>query len=427
MGFKISRRRLIKGAGVLGAGAVLAACAPATAPAAKVSGKVTYWHHYTSESEFAGLKAGEQLFAKAYPDAQVESLNIPNADFMAKFTLAVQGGGKPDTTMISSDRVPDMVGMGGLVDLTDRINKWEQKKNFPAKFYDAATINGKMYGVPSFMFVDWMYYRKDWFDEKGVKAPTTLDEMFDAAVKMTDPAKGRFGFGMRGGAGGQGLVVQVIRAFGSPIVDASGKAALDIAKTTDALKWYSELYTKAKAVPPSVTNDSFRQILEAFQTGKTAMLWHHTGSLADVQSFLGTDGAKFMSIPRPKGPAAVVNDVSPSYNGIVDKKNEEAAWAWVNFWGQKDAQIALMEKTGYVPSNSEAAKDERITKNPYYTAAFSALSTGTTAPQFAGQPGWQNSVVLPTFQRVLLGEVTPAAAAQTLAKGLEDAIAGKLK
>jgi len=39
----------------------------------------------------------------------VNSENVPNADFMAKFTLAVQGGGKPEATMISSVRLPDMV------------------------------------------------------------------------------------------------------------------------------------------------------------------------------------------------------------------------------------------------------------------------------------------------------------------------------
>ncbi len=427
----ITRRQFLKGTAVTGAGLAMAACAtpaPTAAPAKKVSGNITYWHHYTSESEMAGLKEGAEMYMKKYTEAKVESLTVPNADFMAKFTLAVQGGsGKPDTTMISADRVPDMVGMGGLQDLTERIKAWPDKKNFPDKYFNAATINGKIYGIPSFMFVDWMYYRKDWFDEKGLKPPTTFDEMFDAAVKMTDPAKGRFGFGMRGGAGGQGLVVQVIRAFGSPLVQ-DGKAALDVAKTTEALKWYSELHTKAKAVPPSVTNDSFRQIMEGFQTEKTAMLWHHTGSLADVMGFLGKDGKKFMSIPRPKGPAALINDISPSYNGIVDdKKNPEAAWAWLTHWADKDTGIMLMEKTGYVPSNQEAAKDERITKNPYYTAAFKALEIGTTAPQFAGQPAWQSSVVLPTFQRILLGEVTPAAGAATLAKGLEDAIAGKLK
>jgi len=45
----------------------------------------------------------------------VNSENVPNADFMANFTLAVQGGGKPETTMISSVRLPDH-GHHGRVD-----------------------------------------------------------------------------------------------------------------------------------------------------------------------------------------------------------------------------------------------------------------------------------------------------------------------
>jgi multiple sugar transport system substrate-binding protein len=425
----VTRRRFVQGAATLAGGAALSVAGRRSAAAQdKLRGKIAYWHHYTSESEMDGLKTGTEMFQKKHPELTVESLTVPNADFMAKFTLAVQGGrGKPDTTMIAAERVPDMVGMGGLQDITARVARWDMKRNFPDSRFESARLEGKTYGVPSFMFVDWMYYRTDWFQEKGIKPPTTFAEFYDAAVKLTDPAKGRYGFGMRGGGGGQGLIVQVIRAFGSPIVDGAGKAALDVGKTTEALRWYSELHTKAKAVPPSVANDSYRQLMEAFRTGKTAMVWHHTGSLAEVQGDLGKDGKKFMSIARPRGPAAHVNDVAPSYNGIVDRKQEEAGWAWLTHWADKDTQIMLMEKTGYVPSNVEAAKDERITKNPYYVAAFRALETGTTAPQFPGQPGWQSRVVLPTFQRILLGEVTPAQGAETLARGLEQAIAGTLK
>ena len=86
----------------------------------------------------AGLKAGAESYAAKYPGASVESVTIPNADFMAKFTLAVQGGGKPDTTMLAADRVPDMVGMGGLTDLTGAIARWDQKANFPADRFKAA-------------------------------------------------------------------------------------------------------------------------------------------------------------------------------------------------------------------------------------------------------------------------------------------------
>ena len=425
----LSRRTFLKAAAAVGAGAAVGggpARSSMAAPASAPTGKITYWHHYTSESEMAGLKTGAEMFEAKYPGAKIESVTIPNADFMAKFTLAVQGGGKPNTTMVAADRVPDMVGMGGLTDLTGAIARWDQKNNFPADRYKAATVDGKIYGVPSFMFVDWMYYRTDWFAEKGLRPPSTFNDFFKAAVALTDPAKGRWGFGMRGGAGGQGMVVQVIRAFGSPIVDGQGKGALDIKKTTEALEWYTSLATKAKAVPPSVTNDSFRQIMEAFRTGKTGMVWHHTGSLADVQADLGADGKKFMSLARPRGPAAFINDVAPSYNGIVDGSNPEASWAWLTHWASADTQIMLMQKTGYVPSNAAAARDRRITANPYYRAAIQALQRGTVAPQFQGQPAWQSKVVLPTFQRMLLGEMTPAQGAEEFAKGLDKAIAGTL-
>jgi multiple sugar transport system substrate-binding protein len=430
---KVSRRTFLKATAVAGASAAVGAgaarsavAAPAAAPAAAPSGAISYWHHYTSESEMAGLKAGVESFQAKYSGAKVETVTIPNADFMAKFTLSVQGGGKPDTTMVAADRVPDMVGMGGLVDLTDAIKRWDGRRNFPADRFKAATVDGKIYGIPSFMFVDWMYYRVDWFADKGLRPPTTFDDFFKAAVALTDPAKGRWGFGMRGGGGGQGMVVQVIRAFGSPIVDGQGNGALDIKKTTEALDWYTSLHTKAKAVPPSVTNDSYRQMMEAFRTGKTGMIWHHTGSLAEAQGDLGTDGKKFMSLPRPRGPGAFINDVAPSYNGIVDGKNPEASWAWLTHWADLDTQIMLMQKTGYVPSNAAAARDRRITGNPYYRAAIQALQRGTIAPQFQGQPAWQSKVVLPTFQRILLGELTPAQGADELAKGLDKAIDGTL-
>ena len=41
-----------------------------------------------------------------------------------------------------------------------------------------------------------------------------------------------------------------------------------------------------KAVPPSAPNDGFRQIIEGFQTGQTAMIYHHTGSYQDIASKL---------------------------------------------------------------------------------------------------------------------------------------------
>ena len=438
------RRDFLTATAMTGSGLLLAACAPqavappgasssaptaASAPAATpnpsaLTGTVSYWHTFTSQSEMDGLAKVTKAFKDKYPNVTVNSENVPNADFMAKFTLAVQGGGKPETTMISSVRLPDMAAMGGLVDLTSRVATWDQRQYLPDERFKDATINGKIYGVPSFAFIDWMYYRADWFKEAGLAPPKTFDEFQNAAIKLTDPSKNRFGFGMRGAGGGEGMVIAVIRSFGSPIVDDKGQPAMDRQKATDALRWFSELFTKHKAVPPSVTNDSFQQIMTGFTTGQTAMLWHHTGSLIDVGTALGADSGKFGTLPRPAGPAAHIADVSYSYNGMSDPKNADADWAWIDHWAQSDTQITFLESTGYFPSSTKVAEDARVQKNPYYAAAIETLKFGGPAPAFAGSSNWGLTVVLPNFQRVLLGEIKPEEAIDNMMKGLDKAVKG---
>jgi multiple sugar transport system substrate-binding protein len=441
------RRDFLRTSAVAGSGLLVAACAPqavappgapasgaaapttAAAPAATIApaaltGTVSYWHTFTSQSEMDGLAKVTKAFNAKYPKVTVNSENVPNADFMAKFTLAVQGGGKPETTMISSTRLPDMVTMGGLIDLTSRVATWDQRQYLPPERFKDSTINGKIYGVPSFAFVNWMYYRADWFKDAGLAPPKTFDDFQNAAIKLTDPSKNRFGFGMRGAGGGEGLLIEVIRSFGSPIVDDKGQPAMDRQKATDAVTWYSELFTKHKVVPPSVTNDSFQQIMTGFTTGQTAMLWHHTGSLIDVSTALGADSGKFGTLTRPTGPAAHIADVSYSYNGMSDPKNADADWAWLDFWAQPDTQIAFLESTGYFPSSTTVADDARVQKNPYYSAAIETLKFGGPAPAFAGSSNWGSTVVLPTFQRVLLGEIKPEEGVDLMMKGLDKAVKG---
>src|SRR5216684_1915197 len=377
------RRDFLRASGLAGTGLLVAACAPqavappgvsssaaptaASGPAPTIAptaltGTVSYWHTFTSQSEMDGLDKVTKAFNQKYPKVVVNSENVPNADFMAKFTLAVQGGGKPETTMISSVRLPDMVTMGGLIDITARVAAWDQRQYLPDARFKDATVNGKIYGVPSFAFVSWMYYRADWFKEAGLAPPKTFDDFLNAAIKLTDTSKNRFGFGMRGAGGGEGLLIEVIRSFGSPIVD---------------------------------------------DKGQTAMIWHHTGSLIDVGTGLGADSGKFGTLMRPSGPAAHIADVSYSYNGMSDPKNAEADWAWIDHWAQPDTQITFLESTGYFPSSTKVVDDARIQNNPYYAAAIETLKFGGPAPAFAGSSNWGSTVVLPNFQRVLLGEIKP--------------------
>ncbi len=427
----LSRRDFLKIMGASSAGMALLSTLPAFAQDAtaaatmavntSVSGDINYWHHFTSDQEFEALEAIMALFAQAYPNVKLTQENIPNADFMAKFTAAVAADSRPDTTMISQDRFADMIGMNGLVDLTDRINSWDLKPTFPDSTWTGVTADGKIYGVPAFTFVNWMYYRKDWFEEAGIaEPPKTLEDFRQVAIKLTDASKNRYGFGLRGGGGGQGFLVDLLQAFGSPLIDADGKASIDRDKAIEAIKFYSGLFTTDKVVPPSAPGDSFRQIMEAFKTGQTAMIWHHTGSLADLQATLGD---KLGTAVMPTGPVGNLSDVSYLYNGVMKEDHMDAAWAWISFWGQPDPAIALLEKTGYFPASSAVTNDPRITGNPLYTAAIESVKIGHLPPSFVGLPDWSANVLLPAFQKVLVGDATVEAAVDEIIDGLNKAIA----
>jgi multiple sugar transport system substrate-binding protein len=415
---RLHRRDLLRLAAVGGLGGALALRGLGRA-GAQASGEISYWHHFTSETEQAGMTRVLEQFSAANPGVTVTPENIPNADYMAKFTSASLAGSLPDTAMVAVDRLPDMWGMEGVQPLTDRIDAWELKDAFPESVWNGATIEGDIYGLPAFMFVDWLYYRKDWFEEAAIAGPpTTVQEFVDAAIALTDPSRGRFGFGMRGGDGGEGMAIQMMQAFGSPIADESGCAALDVAKAAEGLKAYTDLFTVHNASPPSTPGDSFSQIMQAFKTGQTGMIWHHTGSLTEVVDALGES---VMTAVRPAGPAGLVGTIAPLFNGMTSDANADASWAWLTQWGQIDSEIAFLEETGYFPPNTQVADSETVKNNPLYAAAVETLGIAALPPQFPGYPGWSKQSVLPLFQQVLLGDKTAEEAADEMAIGLETA------
>ena len=400
--------------------ALAASTAASFAARAQSPAKLTYWHHFTAQEEFAGLQKVMALFHQRFPGVVLTQENIPNPEYMPKFIAAVMAKSRPDISMVYTERLPDMLAADGLVDITERVNGWKNKAFFPADRWLGATSKGKIWGVPAFAIVDWTYYRKDWFAEAGIAGPpATLDEFVAAAKKLTNPSKNRYGFGMRGGTGGAPIIVDIIESFGSKFV-VDGKNAMDRDKTIAAIKWYSELATVHKVVPPSVTNDGFRQIMESFKAGQTAMTWHHTGSL--VELIRGMKPEQFGTAAKPAGPAALVARLSYLYNGLMKKDNEQAAWDWISFWAEPDPSIAFLTETGYFPASTETAKDVRITGNPLFKPAVETLGFGSPVPAFPGYAGWSQTVVLPEFQKILVGQSTPAKATDAILKGLDAAL-----
>jgi multiple sugar transport system substrate-binding protein len=107
----------------------------------------------------------------------------------------------------------------------------------------------------------------------------------------------------------------------------------------------------------------------------------------------------------------------------MKEENADAAWNWLGFWGETDAAIAFLEKTGYFPVSEAVASDPRITGNTAYDAAVATQKFGILPPQFIGYGGWAQKIVLPEFQKVLIGGQTVEQCVDTIIKELEKVLA----
>jgi multiple sugar transport system substrate-binding protein len=341
---------------------------------------------------------------------------------MTKYITAVQAKSGPDALMVTAARLADMARIGGLVDITTRAKAWPDFTDTPAAVNAALALNGSQWGLPVFAFIDWGYYRSDFFAAKGIKkAPTTLEEFRLTAIELTDPSKKVYGFGMRGGAGGGGFITKLMHAFNGPIYDPkTRKATLELDAAVDALRFWVRLGTKDKCIPPTAAGDGYAQQMGAFKAGGTAMILHHTGSYVEITTPLKAE-IEVKTFEFPKGPKAGMASVSPLGNGLFKgTSNPDAGFEWISYWGSKKAQVDFLQATGYWPTATGAANDPFIKNTAGFRTAESVLKTGWTAYTFPGVENWEINTILPNVQKALNETITPEQAARIIWTELRD-------
>jgi multiple sugar transport system substrate-binding protein len=272
------------------AAATAAAAAPTPAPTATpaplpegAAGKLTVIHR-TEYFEVVQQKFRDSVtqFAK---DQGVQ-LDISTAnpevfgDFMAKMQAAVQAGVPPDLGYHTLS-IPQMVSLDIVEDVSDVVDEAVKKYGdvVPVTAAKNAKIDGKWWAVPFMSQTGGWFARKDVFEAAGIDVSTldTLDKRRDAALKISDPSKKMWGWGLtiNKSGDGHGFIVDVIQAFGGAFVDKSGqKVVFNSPESVAAVKWLQETYTSDKykpMLPPGVESWTDTNNNEAYLAGTIAL------------------------------------------------------------------------------------------------------------------------------------------------------------
>ena len=247
------------------------------------AGQLTVIHKTEYFAEVQNLfKEDVTKFAAAKGVKLDISTSNPEAfgDFMAKMAAAVQAGNPPDLGYHVLS-VPQMHNLDIVEDVSDIVEKAVGLYGdvVPAIAQFNAKLDDKWWAVPFISVTGAWFARKDVFEAAGidVKSLDTWDKRRDAALKVSNPDKKMWGWGMtiNKSGDGHGLIVGVIQSFGGTFTDESGqKVTFNSPETVAAVEWLKETYTSDKykpMLPPGVESWTDPSNNEAYLAGTVAM------------------------------------------------------------------------------------------------------------------------------------------------------------
>lgn len=218
----------------------------------------------------------------------------------------------------------------------------------------AETVDGALTGIPIVTEQEIIYYRKDLFEEAGIKVPTTTEELEEAANFFNDPANGFFGFVARGQR--SPAVTQFssfLYSFGGNF-DVNGQATLNTPEAIAAFTFYGNMLRNYG--PPGVLNMSWPQALAIFAQGNAAMYTDasvfYSNMLDPEQSEVGelVGFAQFPAGPAGSHPYSIV---SWGISMAQTSKNKAAAWEFIKWATSKEN--TLRAQYSQVPSARTSA------------------------------------------------------------------------
>lgn len=135
-------------------------------------------------------------FEAENPDIHINVEVVPWDTLLQRLTTDIAGGASPDISIIGTRWLLDFAEQG-IAEPVDAYLTPEFKSTFIDTFMAPSVIDGQIMGLPVAASARAMLVNKDLFDKAGAALPTTWDELYDGAAKIS--ALGDvYGFGLQG-------------------------------------------------------------------------------------------------------------------------------------------------------------------------------------------------------------------------------------
>ena len=388
----MSRRTLLRGAGLVGATWALSSCggdgdAGTGTGAAAGSGKLSGTATFTTWGADAEIAAFRKIAADFQADrgAQVKIEVLPYDQIRTVVDRRLQAGQAPDLFRVSYTDVGGYARTGALADLSDYLDDSYEEAFLPA-LWKSVTSDGAPVGVPHHTDTSALVYNKAHFAKAGITdVPATLedawswDEFTDVLRRLKAAKLGAEPFAFNYQLFGAYRFFNTVYQGGGTVLDKKlEKVTLDTEQARKAFEFVKSLYTEGlHASSILVKRPTYPD--EVFPTGRLSMIQTGDFLIPSLQTAIGNKfewGVTYL--PQDEDAATDLGG-----NAVVvtaDAKNPDVAAEFAKFLVTKENMQTFCEQTTVLPVRQDLVDAElKYAVRPDLMPVFQKQAT--TMPQ----------------------------------------------
>lgn len=336
--------------------------------------ELQFWGDWTGDGEKRMDKMIED-FNKEYPNIHIDY--VPQPELTDKLLTSVAAGTSPDILFWDRYLTATYAEKGFLLPIDDLVKK--NNVNLDV-FYESGveefTYKDKLYGLPVISDTRTLAYNVKMFEEAGLKAPETWDDIMEAGKALSKVnSSGKNDRWLFSSDNTFSLLPFMLQAGGHP-TDEDGNLTYNTDAAKAAIGFWDQLI-KDKSVVFSKTT------LEDFVQEKSAMMICDPGAIKNIAKS-ATEGFEYKFIEMPMGKNGDKGTLLGGFGLAIPKasKNQDAAFTFVNWWASNSEQAGKFVDMGSsLPSHKDLADKGKVLDNPEaFTPFINSLEYAKARP-----------------------------------------------
>lgn len=306
---------------------------------------------------------------------------IPNDSYLQKVGAAAGADSLPD--LLAADVVysPNYVSEGLYQDITEQVQGLDSYGTLAKAHVQAATLDGKVYGVPHKVDSSLIFYNKDLYKQAGLDPedpPKTFQDIYDDAKAIRGLGGETYGFDFAGncpGCNAYTVFPYAVAAGVLPLTDDGTTANIDNEAFAEAFALYKKLFDE-DIVPSGAKTEDGSTWPASFLAGRIGIFPAGSflfGDLAEVPFDWGLTG-----LMSPDG-SATSTFVGGDVLGVSRSSDHlTQALDFVEWTLDDEAQVEVIAKNGDLPARTDLAGNPYTAKDPRLQATVEGLADGYT-------------------------------------------------